>query len=132
MNDLLAGQVQLAVLGIAPLIPYQKAGRIRILAVTTAERSPALPDVPTLKELGYDVVVDQWMALLAPAKVPPAILSRLNAEVNAALGDARLREIYAGAAMRPVAGSAHDLGVLLENDYRRFGTLTKELNFKAE
>ncbi|WP_428682164.1 Bug family tripartite tricarboxylate transporter substrate binding protein [Reyranella sp.] len=132
VNDLLAGQVQLAVLGIAPLIPYQKSGRIRILAVTTAERSPALPDVPTLKELGYDVVVDQWMALLAPAKVPPAILSRINAEVNAALGDARLREIYAGAAMRPVGGSAQHLGALLENDYRRFGTLTKELNFKAE
>lgn len=132
VNDLLAGQVQLAVLGIAPLIPYQKSGRIRILAVTTAERSPALPDVPTLKELGYDLVVDQWMALLAPAKVPPAILDRLNAEVNAALQDVRLREIYAGAAMRPVGGRAQDLDALLKNDYRRFGTLTRELNFKAE
>lgn len=132
VNDLLAGQVQLAVLGIAPLIPYQKAGRIRILAVTTADRSPALPDVPTLKELGYDVVVDQWMALLAPAKVPPAILDRLNAEVNTALRDPRLREIYAGVAMRPVGGSARELGALLHDDYRRFGTLTKELNFKAE
>lgn len=132
VNDLLAGQVQLAVLGIAPLIPYQKAGRIRILAVTTAERSPALPDVPTLKELGYDVVVDQWMALLAPAKVPPAILERLNAEVNTALRDPRLREIYAGVAMRPVGGTAQDLDTLLKSDYRRFGTLTKELNFKAE
>ncbi|MGQ3297972.1 Bug family tripartite tricarboxylate transporter substrate binding protein [Reyranella sp.] len=132
VNDLLAGQVQLAVLGIAPLIPYQKAGRIRILAVTTAERSPALPDVPTLKELGYDVVVDQWMALLAPAKVPPAILDRLNAETNTALRDPRLREIYAGVAMRPVGGTAQDLGALLRSDYRRFGTLTKELGFKAE
>jgi len=132
VNDLLAGQVQLAVLGIAPLIPYQKAGRIRILAVTTAERSPALPDVPTLKELGYDVVVDQWMALLAPAKVPPGILERLNAEVNTALRDPRLREIYAGVAMRPVGGTAQDLGALLQSDYRRFGTLTKELGFKAE
>ena len=132
VNDLLAGQVQLAVLGIAPLIPYQKSGRIRILAVTTAERSPALPDVPTLKELGYDVVVDQWMALLAPAKVPPAILERLNAEVNTALRDPRLREIYAGVAMRPVGGTAQDLDTLLKSDYRRFGTLTKELNFKAE
>ncbi|HQS14287.1 tripartite tricarboxylate transporter substrate binding protein [Reyranella sp.] len=132
VNDLLAGQVQLAVLGIAPLIPYQKAGRIRILAVTTAERSPALPDVPTLKELGYDVVVDQWMALLAPAKVPPAILQRLNAEVNTALRDPRLREIYAGVAMRPVGGTAQDLGALLQSDYRRFGILTKELGFKAE
>lgn len=132
VNDLLAGQVQLAVLGIAPLIPYQKSGRIRILAVTTIERSPALPDVPTLKELGYDVVVDQWMALLAPAKVPPAILDRLNAEVNTALRDARLREIYAGAAMRPVGGSAADLGKLLQQDHSRFGRLTKELGFKAE
>lgn len=132
VNDLLAGQIQLAVLGIAPLIPYQKAGRIRILAVTTAERSPALPEVPTLKELGYDIVVDQWMALLAPAKVPPAILDRLNAEVNAALADARLREVYAGAAMRPVGGSAANLGKLLDGDYQRFGKLTKELGFKAE
>lgn len=132
VNDLLAGQVQLAVLGIAPLIPYQKAGRIRILAVTTAERSPALPEVPTLKELGYDVVADQWMALLAPAKVPPVILDRLNAEVNAALADARLREVYAGAAMRPVGGSAANLGKLLDGDYQRFGKLTKELGFKAE
>lgn len=132
VNDLLAGQVQLAVLGIAPLIPYQKAGRIRILAVTTAERSPALPDVPTLKELGFDVVVDQWMALMAPAKVLPAILERLNAEVNIALRDPRLREIYAGVAMRPVGGTAQDLGALLQSDYRRFGTLTKELGFKAE
>ena len=133
VNDLLAGQVQLAVLGIAPLIPYQKAGGIRILAVTTAERSPALPDVPTVRELGYpDFVVDQWMALLAPAKVPPTILDRLNAKVNAALGDARLRVTYEGAAMRPVGGSAADLGKLLQSDYRRFGALTKELGFKAE
>jgi len=72
--------------------------------VTTVERSPALPDIPTLNELGYDVVVDQWMALLAPARVPPANLSRLNAEVNTALSDPRLREIYAGVAMRPVGG----------------------------
>jgi tripartite-type tricarboxylate transporter receptor subunit TctC len=132
VNDLLAGQVRLAVLGIAPLIPYQKSGRIRILAVTMAERSPALPVVPTLKKLGYDVVVDQWMALLASAKVPPAILDRLNAEVNAALRDVRLRQIYEGAAMRPVGGSAADLGKLLQEDHSRFGRLTKELGFKAE
>jgi tripartite-type tricarboxylate transporter receptor subunit TctC len=132
VNDLLAGQVQLAVLGIAPLLPYQKSGRLRILAVTTAERSPALPDVPTLRELGYDVVVDQWMALLAPAKVPPAILARLNAEVNTALRDARLRATYEGAAMQPVGGSAANLGRLLQDEYQRFGKLTKELNFKAE
>jgi tripartite-type tricarboxylate transporter receptor subunit TctC len=132
VSDLLAGQVQLAVLGIAPMLPYHKTGRIRILAVTTAERSPALPDVPTLKELGYDVVVDQWMALLAPARVPPAILERLNAEVNTALRDARLRAAYESAAMRPVGGSAAELGALLQGEYRRFGQLTRELRFKAE
>lgn len=132
VSDLLAGQVQLAVLGIAPMLPYHKTGRIRILAVTTAERSPALPDVPTLKELGYDVVVDQWMALLAPARVQPAILERLNAEVNTALRDARLRAAYEGAAMRPVGGSAAELGALLHGEYQRFGQLTRELRFKAE
>jgi tripartite-type tricarboxylate transporter receptor subunit TctC len=132
VNDLLAGQVQLAVLGIAPLIPYHKSEKIRILAVTTAERSLALPNVPTLREPGYDVVVDQWMALLAPAKIPPAILAGLNAEVNAALSDSRLRATYEGAAMRPVGGSAADLGQLLQSDYQRFGKLTRELGFKAE
>jgi tripartite-type tricarboxylate transporter receptor subunit TctC len=132
VSDLLSGQIQLAVLGIAPMLPYHKTGRIRILAVTTAERSPALPDVPTLKELGYDVVVDQWMALLAPARVPPVILERLNAEVNTALRDARLRAAYESAAMRPVGGSAGELGALLQGEYRRFGQLTRELRFKAE
>ena len=133
VNDLLAGQVQLAVLGIAPLVPYHKAGSIRILAVTTKERSPAVPEVPTLQEAGYpEFVVDQWMALLAPARVPPTILGRLNAESNLALGDVRLRATYNGAAMRPVGGSADDLRKLLQADYQRYGKLIKELGFKAE
>jgi len=72
------------------------------------------------------------MALLAPAKVLPALLDRLNAEVNSALVDARLRASYEGVAMRPVGGSAADLARLLQDDYRRFGRLTKELGFKAE
>ncbi len=57
--------------------------------------------------------------------MPPAILARLNAEVNVALGDARLRATYEGAAMRPVGGSAADLGKLLRGDYQRFGKLTR-------
>ena len=132
VQALLAGEVQLSSVSVNTALPHIQAGKVRPLGMASTKRSPALPDVPTLKELGYDVVVDQWMALLSPAKVPAAILARLNAEVNTALRDPRLREIYAGVAMRPVGGTAQELGTLLQGEYRRFGTLTKELNFKAE
>ena len=86
ISDLVGGQVPVAVLGMAAVLPHVKSGRARILAVTTKARSKAVPEVPTLDESvakGYDV--RQWAGLMAPAKTPPEILSRLTEEAGKAL-----------------------------------------------
>lgn len=93
ITDLVGAQVPVAVLGLAAVLPHAKAGRVRILAVTTKARSPAVPDVPTLDETvtpGYDV--RQWAGLMAPAATPPEILARLQQEIAAVLATKELRE----------------------------------------
>ncbi len=92
-TDLVGGQVPFAVLGLAAVLPHAKAGRVRILAVTTRARSPAVPDVPTLDETvapGYDV--RQWAGLMAPAATPPDVVAKLQKEIAAALATPALRE----------------------------------------
>jgi tripartite-type tricarboxylate transporter receptor subunit TctC len=80
--DVVAGQVKVAILGLAPSLPHIKSGKLRALAVTTRERSMALPDVPTVAESGYPgFEVAQWQGLVAPAGTPAAVISRLHAEL---------------------------------------------------
>jgi len=82
MIDLLGGHIALTIVGVPPLLPHVKAGRLRALGVSTRERVAALPDVPTIAESGvpaYDVT--QWYGLLAPAGTPPELVQKLNAEI---------------------------------------------------
>ncbi len=93
VNDLVSGQVPVAVLGLAAVLPQAKAGRVRILAVTSKARSPAVPDVPTLDETvapGYDV--RQWTGLMAPTGTPPDVVARMKKEIATALATPALRE----------------------------------------
>src|SRR3954453_10811924 len=84
--DTLSGQVDLSFPTLSAALPHVKSGALRALAVTDSKRSPLLPEVPTLQEAGVkDFQFTQWLALLAPAKTPPAIVARLNAALNAAL-----------------------------------------------
>jgi tripartite-type tricarboxylate transporter receptor subunit TctC len=95
ISDLVGGQVPVAILGMAAVLPHVKSGRARILAVTTKTRSKAAPDVPTLDESvakGYDV--RQWAGLMAPARTPPEILSRFTEEVVKALATPVTRERF--------------------------------------
>ena len=94
-----------ASLGSSPLIPHYKAGTLRLLAQSTQARSPSLPDVPTYQEAGIKgLVLDQWLGVFVPAGTPPAIVARLNAEINKALGRAggarQLPAVGAGAGRR--------------------------------
>ncbi len=80
--DVVAGQVKFGILGMAPSLPHIKAGKLKALAVTGRERSPALPDVPTVAESGFPgFEVAQWQGLVAPAGTPAAVIARLHAEV---------------------------------------------------
>ncbi len=89
INDLIAGHVKLGTLGSTPLIPHYKAGALRLLAQTTAARSPGLPDVPTFQEAGIKLVLDQWLGVFVPAGTSPAIAARLECRDRESVGGAR-------------------------------------------
>src|SRR5215467_7220199 len=93
INDLIAGHVKLGSLGSTPLIPHYKAGALRLMAQSTQKRSPSLPEVPTYQEAGIKgLVLDQWVGVFVPAGTPPEVVTRLNTEINKALGEAAIRD----------------------------------------
>ena len=132
INDLLGGHVQLGSLGSTPLIPHYKAGALRLLAQTSRDRSPALPDVPTFEQAGMTgLVLDQWLGVFAPAGTPPAITERLNSEIGNAIADAAVRKNLMDAAMEPIGGTAAQFSQLVRKDFAKYRRLVKDLNIKG-
>ncbi len=118
LNDLIAGHVKLGSLGSTPLIPHYKAGTLRLLAQSTEQRSPTLPDVPTYQEAGIKgLVLDQWVGVFVPAGTPPAIGMRLNTEINKALAEATIRDGFLQSGQEPVGGSAEAFSQLVHGDF---------------
>jgi tripartite-type tricarboxylate transporter receptor subunit TctC len=132
INDLVAGHISLASLGSSPLIPHYKAGTLKLLAQSTAERSPSLPDVPTYQEQGIKIALDQWLGVLLPAGTPPAIAARLNAEMNKALNVAAVRDVFVNSAQDPVGGTPEQFARLVHDDFEKYARLSKDLNIKVE
>jgi tripartite-type tricarboxylate transporter receptor subunit TctC len=131
INDLIAGHIKLGSLGSTPLIPFYKAGTLRLLAQSTQARSPSLPDVPTYQEAGSTgLLLDQWLGVFVPADTPAAIISRLNAAINSALADAAIRESFLQSAQEPIAGTSEQFSRLVRDDFEKYGRLVKELNIK--
>lgn len=129
INDLVAAHVKVASLGSSPVIPHYKAGTIRLLAQSTATRSPSLPEVPTYEEGGIKgLVLAQWLGVFVPAGTPSPIVARLNAEINRALADPDIRANLLKAAQEPVGGSAEDFAKLFHDDYDKYERLVKQLN----
>jgi tripartite-type tricarboxylate transporter receptor subunit TctC len=132
INDLIAGHIKIGSLGSSPLIPHYKAGALRLLAQSTAQRSPSLSEVPTYQETGIKgLVIDQWLGVFVPVGTPPAIAGRLNALVDKSLADARIRESFLQSAQEPVGGSAEAFARLTREDFEKYGKLVKELEIKA-
>ena len=133
ITDFIGGQVPVAVLGSTPLYQHYKAGKINVLAQSTRQRSPALPDVPTFEEAGVKgIQVEQWLGIVAPAKTPPEIVSRLNAEMAKILADPAIRERFLAQAIEPVGNSIQQFTAQINDDYARYGALVKEYKIKVE
>jgi len=131
--DLIAGYVQLGSLGSSPLIPYYKAGTLNLLAQSMATRSASLPDVPTFQETGLtELAITQRIGVSAPRGTPLEITARLNAEINAALGDEKIRKSFAEQAQEPTGGTAEQYAELVRADSEIYARLVKELNVKVE
>lgn len=133
LQDTLAGQVQFMFAPVAAALPHVQAGKLRALAVTSAQRLKALPGVPTMDELGMkDFVVEQWQAVFAPAKTPAAVVQRLNQEINKALKDPAVAALADKLGVTLVGGTPQQLGELQKADSAKWAKVIKDGNIKAE
>jgi tripartite-type tricarboxylate transporter receptor subunit TctC len=133
ITDLIGGQVPIGSLGNTPLLPHHRAGKVKILAQTTAQRSQSLPDVPTYQEAGMrGLVLEQWLGLFVAAGTPKEVTTRIAAEVTRALAEPAVRERYAQLGLEPVGGTPEDIARQYREDYLKYGRLIKELNIRAE
>jgi tripartite-type tricarboxylate transporter receptor subunit TctC len=133
VNDLVAGHVMLSFSTLSTLVPFAKAGRLRILAVTSSKRSQIAPDIPTMAETGlagYDT--GAWNALVAPRGTPRAIIERLNAETTAALNNREVREKLTSQGYEPQGSTAQQLGEHIRSEHTRYGKLIKAIGFREE
>jgi tripartite-type tricarboxylate transporter receptor subunit TctC len=131
IGDLVAGHIKLGTLGSTPLIPHYRAGKLLMLAQTTAKRSKTLAEVPTFEEAGMKgLVLDQWLGAYVPKGTPAAIVARLNAEMGQAVKDPAIVAAFEKAALDPVGGSQEDFARLTREDFLKYERLVKELNIK--
>ncbi|KAB2901923.1 MAG: tripartite tricarboxylate transporter substrate binding protein [Burkholderiaceae bacterium] len=133
LQDTLAEQVQFMFAPAAAALPHVQAGKLRALAVTSAQRLKALPAVPTMGEAGMkDFVVEQWQAVFAPAKTPTAVVQRLNQEINKALKDPAVAALADKLGVTLVGGTPQQLGDLQKADSAKWAKVIKDGNIRAE
>jgi tripartite-type tricarboxylate transporter receptor subunit TctC len=132
LNDLLGGQVQVYFATTVSSIGYIRAGRLRALAVTTATRSDALPDIPTMAEFVPGYEASFWLGVGAPKATPAEIVEKLNKEVNAALDDLKIKARLADLGGTPLPGSPADFGKLIAEETQKWGKVIRAANIKPE
>lgn len=133
LTDLVAGQVDFMVDNLVTALPLIRAGKLRAIAVTTRERSPELPDTPTVIESGYaDFDVSVWLGLFASAKTPPAVVQSLNAAANQALKDPALRQQLAQQGAKVVGGTPQAFDAFVRAEKARWAQVIQAGNIKAE
>jgi len=130
--DLLAGQVQIMFDTVSGSIGHITAGKLRPLGVTTAERSEALPDIPTVGDFvpGYEASTFHGMG--APRNTPLEIIDKLNKEINAGLADPKIKARLADLGGTPLVGSPADFGTLIAEETEKWGKVIRALNIKAD
>jgi len=130
--DLLAGQVQVMFGTLPSVISYIKAGTLRALAVTSAERSTALPDVPALAEFlpGFDTYL--WHGIVAPRNTPKDIIDTLNKETNAVLAEPKMRTRFDELGGSAIGGTPDDFGKLIAGEIEKWGKVVRAANIKPE
>ena len=132
-TDLLGGQILMSFDTITPVLPHIKAGKLRPLAVTTAKRSPALPDVPTLQEAGLkDFDIGTWFGVLAPVGTPKPVLDRLSAEATKIIQSPDFRKRMDAIGAQPVGNSPAEMAAQIRSETDKFSVLVKAGNVTVE
>ena len=133
MSDALGGNIPLVYTAVAGAISHVKAGKLVPIAVSSSKRAPSLPDTPTFIESGLpDFEASSWVAVLAPAKTPRAVVERLNRELNAVLSDPAIVERLASLGIVATPGPPEQLARQIETDLAKYGRVVKAAGIKAE
>lgn len=130
---ILQGDVQFACVPAVAVLPQVKAGKLRTLAVSTAQRSQLTPDIPTMREAGLPEIENvAWMALMAPASTPADIVQKMNLEVNAVLAMPEVRERLHGQYMEPIGGNPEQLQQFMQKELRVMTPVIQRTGIKIE
>ena len=133
INDAIGGQIMAASVSVLGLAPYHKSGRLRGIAVTGAKRSPVVPDIPTVAEQGYpgfDVIY--WLGLIGPAKMPPAVVAKINTDVNAALKAPDVRDQLLAQGAEPAGVTPQEFDALIRKEIKEWVDIVKKAGIKPQ
>ena len=133
ITAVISGEVHLMMESLNSITPHAKAGRVRSLGVTGAKRTPALPDVPTIAESGvpgYEAIT--WNGIVAPAGMPPAVIARLNAELNRALAEPALQQKLAAIGAEPAGGTPEEFAKFIRSEYAKWGDVVRRSGAKMD
>jgi tripartite-type tricarboxylate transporter receptor subunit TctC len=131
ITAVIRNDTQMACLPAISVTPLAQAGKVKILAVSTAKRSPFLPDVPTLKESGVDVEADAWNGLIAPGGTPKAVIDAINKDVVTILKLPEVREKLAAQLMEPVGSTPEEFRAVIDNEIGRWAPVIKAAKVKV-
>ena len=133
IQDLIGGHVQAMVSALQSAAPQVQSGKLRMLAVLSAERSAAFPDVPTMKEQGLpELEVETWYGVFAPAGTPRQVVQKLNADINSLLTDVPVKEALAKQGMVPAGGSPERFAELVKRELARWTRVVNAAGIKAD
>jgi tripartite-type tricarboxylate transporter receptor subunit TctC len=132
MTALMAGDVQIVLSGIGTMLPQARAGRIKALAVTGAQRSPLAPEIPTVVESGLKYVATTWYGLLAPAGTPRPVIDRLNKEARALLADPSMQQQLAPQGIVPTPSTPEEFGAFLRADVATWAKVVQDTGARVE
>jgi tripartite-type tricarboxylate transporter receptor subunit TctC len=130
MTALMRNDVQMACLPAISVTPHVASGKVKILAITTAQRSALLPGIPTLKESGVDVEADAWNGMIAPARTPPEVIAAVRAAVVEAITSATVREKLAAQIMEPLPTTPEEFRARIDADIARWKPVIEAANIK--
>ena len=131
-TDIVGGQIPVAILGLGAIMPHIKSGRLRAIAVTSTQRSAALPDVPTLYESGIKFDATQWYGILTTAGAPPEIVSRINSDLKRAAAEPSVRERLIALGGEPATSTPEEYAALIRSETGKFAKIVKDANIKAD
>jgi tripartite-type tricarboxylate transporter receptor subunit TctC len=132
LSDLLGGQIPMVSSTVSDFLELHRAGKIRVIATSGEERTADLPDVPTFKESGIDIVGSGWYGMFAPARTPPDVVARLNAALVTALAQPDIKQRVSGFGLKPTGTSPAQLAAIQKADADKWAPIVKASGFVAD